>query len=640
MAKRSDTKSREGGTRHKRPASGATGKSPDMQRSTSASSFGTQLAEPAIGSSSGSQPESKRQTPREAVQSARAAIHRALSVVGVFSLAINALLLSIPLYLFQVSDRVLLSGSLDTLVMLTVITVGALMLLAGLDFLRRFVLTRAALRLETTLGGHVFTASLLSAASAPAHDVQGLRDISQLRAFLSGPVVPLMFDAPVAPFYILVVYLIHPQLGLIAAVGAILLFGIALSNQMLTSHPLAQMGGHSMAAFAKAQSHVRNSEVINAMGMHDDCLQLWGRDNAQALRSQSIANDRNACLTAVSKLLRLGLQVAILGWGTFLALNAELTGGMMIAASIIAGRALAPVEGSIEGWRSVIGAKMAYQRIKLLLAQAGWSENRTTLPAPDGRLAVEKLTFLPAGRREPILSDINFELAAGESLAIIGPTGAGKSTLARLMVGGLSPVLGCVRLDGTDVRNWDRLQLGGHVGYLPQDVELFPGTIAANIARMKMDADPEEIVAAAKLACVHDLITRLPNGYDTEIAVDGSPLSGGQRQRVALARAFFEKPCFIVLDEPNANLDGPGEEALLHALANARGAGLTVVTITQRSAVLRCVDRILLLQDGRIETLGPRDEVLARLIRGRQASDQMSDSAVQQQAMADSAGAQ
>ena len=555
----------------------------------------------------------------DVLRGALAACRRAVALAALFSVAVNLLLLTLPIYLFQVSDRVLISGSMDTLVMLTVVAVGALLVMAGLDLLRRFVLTRMALGLESRLGGPVFVAAL-QGSNVADKDIQGLRDLAHLRTFLSGSVMPLMFDAPMAPLYILVVFLIHPQLGLLAGLGALVLLAIALANQVLTAKPLARLGGHGRSAFAQAEGHARNAEVIQAMGMAADCLRLWGRENAEALRAQADANDRNAAITGVSKFLRLCLQIAMLGWGAYLTLQAELTAGMMIAASIIAGRALAPIEGAIEGWRSAVQARHAYGRVTALLAERPAEAARLPLPAPEGRLSVEGLTVLLPGRRRPILNEISFALAPGESLAVIGATGAGKSTLARLIVGALAPTAGCVRLDGTDVRHWSREQFGAHVGYLPQDVELFPATVAANVARLKPDPDPEAIVAAAELACVHALISQLPEGYATAIAADGAPLSGGQRQRVALARAFFGAPRLVVLDEPNANLDGDGEAALSAALGKAGELGITVVTVTQRPAVLRAVDKILLLQDGAIETFGPRDEVMARLMRSQQSA--------------------
>ena len=396
----------------------------------------------------------------------------------------------------------------------------------------------------------------------------------------------------------------------------------------MTAETLGRLGGHSMSALSQAMSHVRNAEVIQAMGMLGDCLRLWGKENADALKAQADANNRNALLTGLSKFLRLSLQISILGWGAYLALQTEVTAGMMIAASIIAGRALAPVEGAIEGWKSAVQARQAYARVRGTLAAAGQEVPRIELPQPEGRLDVEQLSYMVPGQSRPILNQISFSLEPGDSVAVIGATGAGKSTLARLIVGALSPTTGCVRLDGTDVRNWDREQFGANIGYLPQDIELFPGSVAQNIARMKPEPASSDIVAAAELGCVHELISRMPGGYETQIGADGAPLSGGQRQRVGLARAFFGGPRLVVLDEPNANLDGDGEEALSRSLGNAKAAGITVFAITQRSALLRSVDKILLLQNGQVEGFGPRDEILGQLVRSQKAQPKVTGAAV------------
>lgn len=550
-------------------------------------------------------------SPANALANGISATRRAFTLVGFLTVGVNALLLTVPLYLFQISDRVLTSQSMETLVMLTIIAMGALAVYALLDGLRRSVLTRAALGLETALGGPVF-ASSFDKPGAAQKDLQGLRDLSQLRNFLSGPVVPILFDVPLAPLFILVVYLIHPQLGVITLVGALLLFAIALVNRAATAKPLALVDGHAMRAHAQAEGQARNREVIRAMGMIGDCMALWGKENAQGLKAQALAGDRNATWSGLSKFLRLALQIAILGWGAFLALGGELTAGMIIAASIVAGRGLAPIVGSIEAWRSAVQANGAYRRVTHLLQMSSEDVARTELPVPKGKVKAERLLLVPAGQREPVLQDISFEIEPGESIAIIGPTGAGKSTLARMMVGALEPSSGCVRLDGVDVRHWDRTQFGRHVGYLPQDVELLPGTVASNIARMRGDASSAQIVEAAQLACVHELIAGLPQAYETDIRI--IPLSGGQKQRVALARAFFGSPSFIVLDEPNANLDSEGEEALAEALRNAKEKGITVVTITQRPAVLRSADKVMVMKGGRIEAFVPRDEVLGRLM--------------------------
>ena len=434
-----------------------------------------------------------------------------------------------------------------------------------------------------------------------------------MRSFVTGPVVPLMFDALLSPVYLLIVYFIHPMLGALALIGAVLLFCCALANQKLTSKPLRQSGLYSRRAMSTAENHIRNAEIVHALGMTADSVSLWGKDNALALHESAVAGDRSAYITAASKFIRLVLQIGLLGWGAYLVINNQLTAGMMMAASIISGRALAPVEGSIEGWRNTVFAWQAYTRLKEFVDWPA-SDDALTLPVPAGQLVVEKLSFYVQGQQEPILSNISFAVEPGESVAIIGPTAAGKSTLARLIVGGLPPSAGCVRLDGMDIRNWNREQLGVHLGYQPQNVELFPGSVSQNIARMKEDADDGKIVGAARLAGVEELISNLPNGYQTVIGIDGAPLSGGQKQRIALARSFFGDPKLVILDEPDANLDEQGTQALIKTIADASERKITVVAITQRATLLRYVDKILMMRDGQVIAFGERDEILSRLM--------------------------
>ncbi len=358
----------------------------------------------------------------------------------------------------------------------------------------------------------------------------------------------------------------------------------------------------------------RNAQTVNAMGMIPEGVILWGREMAEALRAQVQAQDLNAMMAGLTKFFRLCTQVTMLGWGAHLALETELTAGMMIAASIIASRALAPVEGLIEGWRSFVNARSAYGRIKALLHSTPLNQERLVLPRPQGRLIVERVLFVPPPTKKVILNGVNFSLEPGESLAIVGPSGTGKSTIARMLVGAITPTSGNVRLDLMDIRNWDPRQFGETVGYLSQEVQLFPGTIKANIARMREDVSDETIFDAAELAGVHDMVSQLPHGYETAVGMDGSPLSGGQRQRVALARAFFGVPRLVVLDEPNSNLDTAGETALAAALMRAKGRHITVVAITQRPALLRSVDKIMLLTEGRVQALGARDEIMPKLM--------------------------
>jgi ATP-binding cassette subfamily C protein len=365
----------------------------------------------------------------------------------------------------------------------------------------------------------------------------------------------------------------------------------------------------------------RNAQVVNAMGMIREGIFIWGREVAESLKAQVAGQDRNVYMTGLSKALRLMSQVALLGWGAFLALKGELTGGMMISASIIGSRAMAPVEGLIEGWRSVVQARTGYGRIVALLQSSPLNLDRLTLPRPEGRLDVDRVLYVPPPTKKVVLNGINFSLEPGESLAIIGPSGTGKSTLARMLVGSIVPTSGSLRLDLMDIRNWDPRQLGETVGYLPQEVELFPTTIKANIARLREDVPDALIFEAAELAGVHNMIAELPQGYETMIGMDGSPLSGGQRQRLGLARAFFGDPRLVVLDEPNSNLDSAGEAALAAALVRAKAKRMTVVAITQRPSLLRSVDKIMVMGEGKVQALGPRDEILARLRSTRQEGD-------------------
>ncbi len=530
--------------------------------------------------------------------------------VGIFSLVLNLLILAIPIYLFQVSDRVLTSSSIDTLIMLTVVVVGALAIFAMLDVIRRYLLMRVAVRLETTLGGPVLSAAAKSAQAGSTRDFHVLQDLQQVRSFFTGPVILAMYDAPVAPVYFLAVYLIHPHLGIILTVAALILITIAIVNQKITAVPFSRANAFAMRAGSQAEAMARNAQIVNAMGMIQEGVMHWGRETAESLKAQVIAQDRNVQLTGLSKFLRLSTQVSMLGWGAYLAVQGELTGGMMIAASIVGSRALAPVEGLIEGWRGYVQARGGFARIKALLGNSPLNVERLTLPRPQGRLKVERVLYVPPPTKRVILNGIDFSLEPGESMAIIGPSGTGKSTLARMLVGSITPTSGSVRLDLMDIRNWDPRQFGETVGYLPQDVQLFPGSIKSNIARLREDVPDETIFDAAELAGVHEMVSQLPQGYETQISIDGTPLSGGQRQRLGLARAFFGEPRLVVLDEPNSNLDTAGEQALGAALQRAKQKGITVIAVTQRPALLKNVDKIMLLHEGRVQKFGPRDEVL------------------------------
>lgn len=545
----------------------------------------------------------------------KAVARRTLISVAAFSVFVNLLMLTMPLYLFQLSDRVLTSHSHETLLMLTIVALGFIGVLSLVDILRRQVLGRLATNFETILGGPVLASIVTTAKVADSANLQPLTNLHQVKNFIASPVMLLLFDAPLAPIYFAAVFLIHPYLGFISVAAGLLLLGIAVINQKATSNPLGRANLHATKADAHANALARNSQIINAMGMLNESILHWGREQARALTYQSDAADRNFWISGASKGARLVTQIVILGVGAYLALMGSVTGGMMIAASIIAGRALQPLEVLIEGWRNLVQTRVAYAQVKRTVENLNQEQPHLLLPRPSGRLSVERLLYLPPGTKEAVLNGVSFELRSGESLAIVGPSGSGKSTLARILVGCLYPTAGKVRLDGTELRNWDRRQFGEFTGYLPQEVELFPGTIKDNVCRMRSDLPDEQIYQAATFTEVHDMITCLPRGYETVLERSGAPLSGGQKQRVALARAFFGNPALVVLDEPNSNLDATGEQALTDTLKRAKDEGVTVIVITQRPAVLKSMDKLLILRGGRVEAFGPPNEVLVRVVR-------------------------
>ena len=542
-----------------------------------------------------------------------AAVRKNMVIVMTFTIAINVLLLAIPLYLFQISDRVLTSRSIDTLVMLSVAVLGAVLLQAFMDSVRRFILMRTAVELEVQLGAPILSAAARASLHGSGKDYQTLQDLQLLRGFLTSGTLIAFLDAPLMPFFVVVVYFVHPHLGIIILTCCAVLFLIAYLNQKFTARQFAESNGYLSRANFHLDSMSRNSQIINAMAMIPEAVKMWGRETAGSLKSQVEAQDRNIIFSGISKACRMVTQVTLLGWGAHLSLSGELTGGMVIAASIISGRALAPIEGAIEGWHQFNKSAAAYGRIKGLLLNSPLNFPRLRLPNPEGRLDVERILFVPPPQKKVILNGISFSLKKGESLAIIGNSGSGKTTLGKMLVGSIVPTSGNVRLDLMDLRNWDQRQFGESIGYLPQDVQLFPGTIKANICRMRDDVEDHQIYEAAVLADVHELIASFPQGYETVVAADGAPLSGGQKQRIALARAFFGNPKFVVLDEPNSNLDTQGEAALAKALLHAKRQGITSVTITQRPALLQCVDKILVLKEGTVAMFGERIEVLQAL---------------------------
>jgi ATP-binding cassette subfamily C protein/ATP-binding cassette subfamily C protein EexD len=440
---------------------------------------------------------------------------------------------------------------------------------------------------------------------------QSLRDVDTIRNFIGSPATAALMDAPFLIFFLIVLFLLHWMFFAIVLGGGVILIGIALADQVYNSKLTAQSIGASIGAQAFADDGLRNADVLEGLGMSSTFVSRWRAQWLGALMQSLGASDRNSLFSALSKTVRLVLQVALLGVGAMLILDYHATGGVMIGASIIGSRALAPIESVVSTWKSVVAVRLARERLDKLLEVAPKREEGMALPAPRGELQVVRAGFVIGAGSKPILANIGFDLKSGESLGVIGPSASGKSTLARLLVGAWPCTAGNVRLDGADLYSWPRAELGRYLGYLPQDIELFAGTVRDNIARLTNGA-PEEVVAAAVLANAHEMILSLPKGYDTPLGERAQRLSGGQRQRVGLARALFGDPRFVVLDEPNSNLDGPGEDALAATIAELKRRGTTVVVIAHRPTILAAMDKILVLRDGTMEAFGPRAEVFAR----------------------------
>ncbi|QQP90155.1 type I secretion system permease/ATPase [Skermanella sp. TT6] len=549
--------------------------------------------------------------PAGALAGALARCRRPLLWIAGFSLLINILMLTSSLYMMQVFDRVLASGSLATLVFLTLAAGGALALMSGLDYVRSRVLSGLGEWLERRLGAAALERSIDGVLAGRNERADALRDLEALRGFFSGGVT-FLFDAPWVPVYIAAIYLLHPVLGHMAVASAAALLALALANNALTARPLAAAGTAGRRAMRTAESALRNAEAVEAMDLMPGILRRWDRDHGEALANQAAAARTGALLLNVTKFLRQMVQVGILALGAWLVVRHELTGGAMIAASIILSRALQPVELAIGGWKQVSNARAARRRLDTFFGRPRRRPRGLPLPAPKGHLTVEDLAFRPPGADRPVLSGVSFDARPGEAVAVIGASAAGKSTLARLLVGLHPATAGSVRLDGAEIFAWRRDDIGRHVGYLPQDIELFAGTVADNIARLHAP-DPEAVVAAARLADCHDMILRLPKGYDTEIGDGGAMLSGGQRQRIGLARALYGDPRLVVLDEPNASLDVEGDEALTRAIAALKRGGATVVVIGHRPSTLAQTERILVLAEGRLQLFGPRAAVIDHL---------------------------
>ncbi len=528
------------------------------------------------------------------------------------SLVLNLMLVMPAVYMMQVFDRVFASRSIETLAMLSALVALALALGYVMDATRARALAAAGALLDRHLSSAALHASLQRAAQPNcARDADSLRDIGALRAFLGGNAIFALFDAPWVPVYLFVIASMDWLLGAAAAAGAVLLFVLALLTDALTRGPAEEAQKRARELQRSAQTLLRHADAIAGMGMGEAAVKRWGvrQDDTLAIRSR--LGECSARLAAAARVLRQGLQVALLGAGAWLVVSEHASPGIMVAASILFSRALQPVEQLIAGWRSLVEARAAWRRLAAP-GSAPAANDKLALPAPQGRLEVERVVFAPSPERPPIIKGVSFSVAAGESIGLVGPSGSGKTTLLRLLLGIWVPQSGAVRLDGADIAQWDRSALGSHIGYLPQDVELFAGTVADNIARFG-ECDDAKIVEAAQLAHAHEMILRLPQGYDTPIGDAGTTLSGGQRQRIALARALYGAPRLVVLDEPNAHLDAEGEAALAAALQELKRRGSTVLVVSHRSGVMAQLDKVAVLRDGVLQAAGLASAIGTRL---------------------------
>ena len=536
----------------------------------------------------------------------------------IFSFFINLLLFVSPLYMLQIYDRVITSRSETTLLSLTVLAAVLIGVYAVLETLRSRLLVRGGILFDEKIADPVFNAVHRANLRQPGGGhVQCLRDVDTIREFLTGSGLIALCDAPWFPIFVFASFFLHPWFGFIALGGSIITLGLTLLNEIATKKPLNAAGRAATMANQNAQAMFRNTEVLQAMGMLGAIKKSWSTHHESTLMLQASASDRAGVIIAATKFFRMFLQTAILGIGAYLVIQRELSPGGMIAASILIGRALQPIEAAVANSKGFIASRSAFDRVRTLFTVAGAEPERMSLPRPEGALQISDLIAAAPGPNNPtILKGVSFNLEPGEIIGVVGPSAAGKSSLARVLVGVWPVLRGAVRLDGSDLSHWNSEELGRYVGYLPQDVELFAGTVAQNIARFQ-EIDTEAVIFAARLAGCHDLIQNLAHGYNTQIGEGGQALSGGQRQRIGLARALYGKPSLIVLDEPNANLDSAGEEALLAAVQNLKAMRTTVVIITHKINILAAVDKILIIADGSVQAFGAREAILQRLVGPR-----------------------
>lgn len=553
----------------------------------------------------------------EELRSQRRKLHGLLWSVALFSVFVNLLMLTAPIYMLQLYDRVLGSRSEATLIALTLL-MGFLFLMMGiLDYARARILARAGAQFQASLDHRVFSA-VMRHPSKDGGTSAGLKDLEAVQKLLSSPVITAAFDIPWTPFFLFAISIFHPWLGILAIAGGAALIGITILNQIMTKGPLTKATIATHHADRMAEQMRVEAEMVRALGMSSGAYKRWHQSRDVSLYENLRASDRLGQFSAMSKTFRQFLQSAMLGLGAYLALKGEISPGAMIAGSILMGRALAPVDMAVSQWQLVQRARSGWQALAELLAETPPEQERTTLPRPDAKLKVDKLTVIPHGASRAVLRQVTFDLNPGEALGVIGPSGSGKSTLARVLTGVVTPDAGTVRLGGASLDNYTPEALGQYIGYLPQRVQMFEGTIAENIAGLELQPDAAAVVAAAQMAGAHDLILSLPDGYDTRLSPGGAPLSGGQMQRVGLARAIYGEPVILVLDEPNSNLDNEGTQALNNAIRAVKDRGGAVMIMAHRPAAIRECDLLLIIDDGVARSFGPRDEVLNKHVQNAQ----------------------
>lgn len=549
----------------------------------------------------------------ESYRAEKKATWRAMGGVALVSVISSFCLLALPLYLFQVYDRVLASRSIETLVAVTVIACIVLIAFGLLDTLRQILLARIAVRFEARVSGLFLAGEMaLPIGTSPA----SLHQLGEVRKLIGSNVFPNLFDLPVMLLFLFLVFLIHPLLGGIVFVGMILLLAVAAIGEFLTADDVRATQEAANAARKTLTSYLGQHETVRALGLYPQIVAHWGRDQAKHLTALLHLLARTSALSSISKMVRQLLQIAMIGGGALLVLSDDVTPGIIFATSIIASRALAPVEAIVGGWRQLKQASLALKKLDERVTAFKLSDRQTPLPRPTQSLKADRVVYMPGPGKPPILRVITGAFNAGQNVAIVGPSGAGKSTFARVLIGFLEPTGGQVLLDGQDLRAWDPVTRGIHMGYLPQQVGFFDGTVRENIARMRADDPPELAIEAARFVGIHDMIMRFPDGYDTVIAENGFQPSGGQKQLLGLARAYYGGPAFVVLDEPNASLDTEGEQILFSTLKRASAAGIASIVVTQRLSLLHHVDKVLVLKNGQVDAYGnPADVMPGKLVR-------------------------